>query len=566
MLKKNKAFFKLLDNKKKSFFGLVFFNSLSAIIDVLILAVVSILASYLVGNNIEYIDNIISPYVSSHTNISLILGLFLISIYLFRTIFSYLVLKKIIEFSANNLQFLRNKIFNIYKKSYVELVEHNSYEKQFNNVAYVVQVFSENVLQKLMIIISELVVFSVIVIYLLTVQTINTLIVLFLLFLFYSIYYFLFKKKIKTAGQQQSNSLQKLIEIIGYTFKGIKEIKTLNISEYFNKRYNSHNINFTKNFISFQKIHIFPKYLLEIIVVSIIISFVLILNFLSNGNLQEHYSEITVLVIAMIRLSPLAFNTFSNFVHINTSIYSINELNKILNEKVKDVESKKIINKVDINFKKLTLKNIQFSYRNRKTLFHNLNLEINKNDIIGIKGTSGSGKTTLVNLILGIIKHNKGTITINDKFDPDKTNFEKLISYTPQDLFLINGSIEENIALGIEKNNIDKEKMKTAIKKSGLEDFVNKLPEKNKTKINSNILNISGGQAQRIAIARNFYYEKKINIFDEFTSALDDENEDNILKHLKLSKNTIIIISHKNSSLKYCNKIYNMIDGKLLEV
>jgi ATP-binding cassette, subfamily B, bacterial PglK len=566
MLKKNKAFFKLLDNKKKSFFRLVFFYSLSSIIDVLILAVVSILASYLVGNNIEYIDNIISPYVSSHTNISLIFGLLLISIYLFRTIFSYLVLRKIIEFSANNLQFLRNKIFNIYKKSYVELVEHNSYEKQFNNVAYVVQVFSENVLQKSMIIISELVVFSVIVIYLLTVQTINTLIVLFLLFSFYSIYYFLFKKKIKIAGQQQSNSLQKLIEIIGYTFKGIKEIKTLNISEYFNKRYNSHNINFTKNFVSFQKIHIFPKYLLEIIVVSIIISFVIILNFLSNGNLQEHYSEITVLVIAMIRLSPLAFNTFSNFVHINTSIYSINELNKILNEKVKDVESKKIINKVDINFKKLTLKNIQFSYRNRKTLFHNLNLEINKNDIIGIKGTSGSGKTTLVNLILGIIKHNKGTITINDKFDPDETNFEKLISYTPQDLFLINGSIEENIALGIEKNNIDKEKMKAAIKKSGLEDFVNKLPEKNKTKINSNILNISGGQAQRIAIARNFYYEKKINIFDEFTSALDDENEDNILKHLKLSKNTIIIISHKNSSLKYCNKIYNMIDGKLLEV
>ena len=219
--------------------------------------------------------------------------------------------------------------------------------------------------------------------------------------------------------------------------------------------------------------------------------------------------------------------------------------------------------KVKINFSSLKLKNLCFSYKKRKALFNNLNFEIKKGDIIGIKGPSGSGKTTLINIILGIVNFHKGKILINNKFRVEETNFDKLISYTPQELFFVSGSIEENIALGVEKNKIDKKMVKEAIIKSGLKNFVSKLPQKQKTKINSNILNISGGQAQRIAIARNFYYGKKINIFDEFTSALDEENEDKILKHIKLSKNTIIIISHKSSSLKYCNKIYNIIDGKL---
>ncbi|MDC1077913.1 ABC transporter ATP-binding protein [Candidatus Pelagibacter sp.] len=566
MLKNKNVFFKLTNNKKKTFFKLIFFYAFSSIIDILILATVSILATYLMGGNIEYIENKISPYISNKTNISLILGLILIFIYFIRTIFSYLVLRKIIEFSAENLEFLRNKIFNIYKKSYVELVENNSFEKQFNNVAYVVQVFSENVLQKVMLVVAEFIVFSIIVLYLLFVQTINTLIILFLLSLFYSLYYIFFKKKIKSAGLQQAKSIEKLIEIIGYTFKGIKEIKTLNISEYFNKRYTKYNSAFSKSYMIFQKIHIFPKYLLEIIVVSIIISFVLILNFLSDGDLDNHYPEIAVLIIAMTRLSPLVFTIFSNLVHIKTSAYSISELDKVFGKNKSDEEAHIEKNKLDINFKSLKLRNIYFSYKKRKTLFDNLNLEINKGDIIGIKGSSGSGKTTLVNIILGIVKYHKGEMIINNKFRAEETNFDKLTSYTPQDLFLINGSIEENIALGIEKNKIDKKMIREAIIKSGLKDFINKLPKKSKTLINSNILNISGGQAQRIAIARNFYYKKEINIFDEFTSALDEENEDKILKHLKLSKHTIIIISHKSSSLKYCDKIYNMIDGELQRV
>ena len=387
-----------------------------------------------------------------------------------------------------------------------------------------------------------------------------------MLSLFYSLYYIFFKKKIKSAGLQQAKSIEKLIEIIGYTFKGIKEIKTLNISEYFNKRYTKYNSTFSKSYMIFQKIHIFPKYLLEIIVVSIIISFVLILNFLSDGDLDNHYSEIAVLIIAMTRLSPLVFTIFSNLVHIKTSAYSISELDKVFGKNKSDEESHIEKNKLDINFKSLKLRNIYFSYKKRKTLFDNLNLEINKGDIIGIKGSSGSGKTTLVNIILGIVKYHKGEMIINNKFRAEETNFDKLTSYTPQDLFLINGSIEENIALGIEKNKIDKKMIREAIIKSGLKDFINKLPKKSKTLINSNILNISGGQAQRIAIARNFYYKKEINIFDEFTSALDEENEDKILKHIKSLKNTVIIISHKSSSLKYCDKIYNMINGELQRV
>ena len=151
MFKNKDVFFKLVNNQKNTFFKLIFFYTFISIIDILILATVSVLSTYLVGGNIEFIDNKLSEYVSNTNNISLILGIILILIYFFRTIFSYFILMKIIEFSANNLEFLRNKILNIYKRTYVELVENNTFEKQFNNVAYVVQVFSENVLQKTML-------------------------------------------------------------------------------------------------------------------------------------------------------------------------------------------------------------------------------------------------------------------------------------------------------------------------------------------------------------------------------------------------------------------------------
>ena len=179
--------------------------------------------------------------------------------------------------------------------------------------------------------------------------------------------------------------------------------------------------------------------------------------------------------------------------------------------------------------------------------------------MLGITGESGSGKSTLIDIMIGLIKPDSGEIIINGKPSTKELfkNFQSHVSYIPQDCFLIDSSILENIALGIEKEKVDINKVKRAIKASSLEDFISKLPDNIETKIGQNGLKISGGQRQRISIARSLYHDRKFIVMDEGTSALDNKTEKNIIDSLSLLKkeNTILMVAHRLSSLKYCDKI-----------
>ena len=200
-----------------------------------------------------------------------------------------------------------------------------------------------------------------------------------------------------------------------------------------------------------------------------------------------------------------------------------------------------------------------------------MNLEIKSGTCIGIKGDSGTGKTTLVNIILGLLKINKGKIIVNNNLNYIETNIKNRMSYTPQDIFLIKGSILENIALGQKKDEIDIQSLYDCAVNAQVIQFIKK--EKQDKTIEEilgshNVENLSGGQAQRIAIARNLYFKKDINIFDEFTSALDVNAEDKIVKHLnKIKQNKIIIIvSHRMNAMKYCDSIYELKNGTLKKI
>ena len=216
------------------------------------------------------------------------------------------------------------------------------------------------------------------------------------------------------------------------------------------------------------------------------------------------------------------------------------------------------------------MKNIDYFYPNsQKKIIDNLSLEISYGEIIGIMGQSGAGKSTLIDIITGLLIPSRGKVIIDDnEINFIEKSWQNQVGYIPQEIYLFDDTIKANIAFGINKDKINYNHLRQAIKLAELEKFVNDLPEKENTRVGDRGIRLSGGQKQRIGIARSLYFKPKILIFDEPTSSLDQENESKIMKHIfSLGGDlTIIIISHKLTTLSKCKKIINIENGKIKEI
>ncbi|BAO76185.1 ABC transporter ATP-binding protein [Winogradskyella sp. PG-2] len=215
-----------------------------------------------------------------------------------------------------------------------------------------------------------------------------------------------------------------------------------------------------------------------------------------------------------------------------------------------------------LEFKKhLSLKNITFYYPDsEKPLFKDYNFKIEKGEVVGLVGPSGSGKTTLMNILLGFLKPNQGTYYIDETplSEANKNSFYKKVGYVQQQVYLIDGTIAENVAFGCPKDDIDYKKLKIVLQRANLWDMVNDLPNNVEEMIGENGTKLSGGQRQRVGIARALYFDSEILFFDEATSSLDEETEKEIttaINNLSDGKLTIIIIAHRLTTLEHCDRI-----------
>ena len=223
-----------------------------------------------------------------------------------------------------------------------------------------------------------------------------------------------------------------------------------------------------------------------------------------------------------------------------------------------------------IDFKsKIVLRNVNFSFPNSsEAILDNLNVEIKKNKTIGIYGSSGAGKTTFINIIMGLLRTNSGDILVDEKnIYEDLNKWQKIISYIPQNVFIIDDMILNNVALGEPKDNIDITKLENSLKVARIYDFVKSLPKSIYTICGESGDKLSGGQKQRLGIARALYRDSEILIFDEFTNFLDKQNEEKILNDVKkMQGKTKILISHDPNVLKHCDEIYELSEKKLKQI
>ena len=283
---------------------------------------------------------------------------------------------------------------------------------------------------------------------------------------------------------------------------------------------------------------------------------------------------IALFSFAIFRIMPSINRILYNFTSLR---YSDSVLHQLYSTLKNDINSstkiKEHYNKNNLisNFNnQINLINISFKYTGKKNfILKNINLKIKKNSKIAIIGSSGNGKSTLLDLILGVLEPTSGHIFIDNKdIFKQSLNYQKLIGYIPQSIFLIDENIKNNICFATDKDRINKKNLQDAIKKSALYNFIMTLPEGLETMIGERGFRLSGGQLQRIGIARALYNDPDILILDEATSALDENTERDIIEDIfnKNFKKTIIFATHRKSIIKYCDYCYEIKDKNLIQI
>ena len=217
---------------------------------------------------------------------------------------------------------------------------------------------------------------------------------------------------------------------------------------------------------------------------------------------------------------------------------------------------------------KIELQQISYQYpQAEENALDCLDLKINKGESIALIGKSGAGKTTLVDVILGLLIPQHGDIKVdNQSIYSDISVWQNLIGYIPQSIFLLDDSIEKNIAFGTPEHLIDRPKLQQAIKAAQLEELIERLPQGTKTIVGERGVLLSGGQRQRIGIARALYHEREILVLDEATAALDNETESLVTEAIKSLANskTMIIIAHRLTTVEHCDRIYELERGRIV--
>ena len=387
------------------------------------------------------------------------------------------------------------------------------------------------------------------------------------------IFWYTYRNALKVKGKLFLIESGKKLKLINQSLASFKELKISNRENYFLKSFTFITQGLEKLGFFNYLITAIPRLFLEVTaLLSVVV--VSVLLYLIENDTQSIIPLISLLAVTAVRLIPSlnAITTSLTTLRFRKPSFEliVNEINKLKEKNFQIKETTVNVNNKNFEFKnELIVKNVYFKYQDaNKAVLENLNFKIKKGSKVGIIGRSGAGKSTLVDLILGLLNPQEGQIYVDDnKLHEVVDSWQSKIGYIPQEIYLLDDSIKNNIAFGIPKENINEELINNVLKVAQLEKLVHSLPDKLETIIGNKGIKLSGGEKQRIAIARAVYNNPEILILDEATSALDIDNENKILAEINqnLSDKTTIIISHRNNTVKNCDIIYVMEDGKIID-
>ena len=411
-------------------------------------------------------------------------------------------------------------------------------------------------------------------IYLLITNVVITLVIALALLICAGAIILVLNKRYRKYGVLNHDYIAILNKALLQTLNGVKEIKIIGNEKFFISKYNDNLKKQAGYNTKFQVFSSIPKQMIEVVCISGILLY-MAYNILFTGNYSKLMTQIAVFCVGAYKLLPSvnAIMAYTSTVLFNKAsvdcIYeNIVEANKYL--------STHTVNSIDDNTeKKIEFNNVfsgddlTFKYKNSdRYVLKDVDIRISKGESVGFIGVSGGGKTTLADIMIGLLIPEKGKVKIDGvDINEYRGSIGGLIGYIPQQIYLTDDSIMNNVAFGINENQIDENKVWQALKKAKLDDFVASLPKGIETEVGERGTRLSGGQRQRIGIARALYRNPDILVLDEATSALDNETEKEVMSAingLKGSK-TIIMIAHRLSTIKNCDTVYEVKNGAVVK-
>lgn len=374
---------------------------------------------------------------------------------------------------------------------------------------------------------------------------------------------------VKRASDDVATSNSKIVKLTQETLSAFIIIRLERITAYMFEEFSkvTRKLNIANVFI--QTAGVLPRYLIELFGISAIVLFALALQQSSDNSLTL-VSHLGTLALGAQRLMPYFQQMFSGWVAIRgtwDSLLLMLKLAEMPNQRQTDTAC--TANLIPLENITLELKNVSFNYSDGPLILKNLNFKVENGEFIGIIGKTGAGKTTLINLILSLLQTKEESIFVNDKpLDSiPKSLWWSSIGYVPQNIFIFNTSIAANIAASEELKENDIFRIQEIIDVCELRDLVDSVEDGINFRLEEYGRNLSGGQIQRIGIARALYRNPTLLILDEATSALDENTEEKILKSIALRRKSAstLMITHKLKNQKYCNKLFELTNMKLVE-
>jgi len=371
------------------------------------------------------------------------------------------------------------------------------------------------------------------------------------------------KKRIARYGTESNNNEASRINCVHNMVGSIRDIQLLDKKKFFIDRYDQSTVSVTQNTFKVSFMTQSTKYVLESILIFSITTLILF-QVAQGSSMLELIPVLGFYAIAGFRIIPCINRLIVAVQSLKFGedvLKTINDDLKV-NPTIKNIELQQIL-----SFSKhIYIKDLCFTYPGEASqVLKNMNMKIKKGEAIGVCGETGSGKSTLLNILLGFLKPSSGTVTIDSfSIHQEHVNLSQVLGFVPQDIFLLDDSIANNIAFGIPPDLIDQTRLEWAIREAGLGLLIKKAKHGLDTYVGERGIQISGGQRQRIGIARALYFGAKILIFDEATSALDEKTERLIMQNIRRLKGryTIFIVAHRLSTLSLCDRVYELKDGR----
>ncbi|MBF2048589.1 MAG: ABC transporter ATP-binding protein/permease [Elainella sp. C42_A2020_010] len=584
-----RKFLYILGERKKSLFILVSLFLVSSLLESLGIGLIGPFVA--LATNVNLIDqNYWLTWVynrfdfQSKVQFISLLGLIILVVLYTKAAMTFSIQRYIFKFGFSQQSVLRSKLMNAYLNAPYTFHLSRNTATLINTIVAETFIFANHFLLPVLFTASNFVIICALISLLFITDPIGTLSISGILLLAFFLL-LPFKEKLARWGRKASESNAEMIRIINHGLGGLKETRVIGCENYFERQLTEQAEIFNRTTTNSNSFLVLPRHLTEALLLTFVLGYVVI-SLMFNRNSYNLASTLGIFAMASVRLLPASASFLNSLGTLKQYSYVVDKLYFDL----KEVNSDLKIDKATSSFQKDRIYPIQFINSSQQVLmFENqidlvkliyrypnttelaikgISLTIKKGESIGLIGKSGAGKTTLVDIILGLLTPEDGQIKVDGiDITENLRTWQNLIGYIPQSIFLIDDTIERNIAFGVPDEQIDCERLMSAIQAAQLVDVINNLPNKIKTMVGERGVRLSGGQRQRVGIARALYHEREILVLDEATAALDNETENLVTEAISSlgGTKTLIIIAHRLSTVERCDRIYMLEDGRIVK-